>query len=118
MGIACTAQHSMLEDRGGACPQAASGGIGRYIKKKSLDPLETYVPAVLQARSQLLAAGTVMGKHNQPRRCGGWSGVGTGFSGSMHLPPSPKVLLMNLADLSLRSWFSSSPMFQRIVYQL
>ena len=41
--------------------QAAPGGLGRYIKKKSMDPLETYVPAVLQARAQLLQAGAVMG---------------------------------------------------------
>lgn len=32
-----------------------ASGLGRYIKKKSLDPLETYVPLVLQAQEQLLA---------------------------------------------------------------
>ena len=61
MGIACDAQCS-----DGWRPQADSGGIGRYIKKKSMDPLETYVPAVLQARSQLLAAGDVMGERSLP----------------------------------------------------
>jgi hypothetical protein len=28
-------------------------GINKYIKKKQLDPLETYVPLVLEARQQL-----------------------------------------------------------------
>ncbi|CAL8461812.1 g1343 [Coccomyxa elongata] len=37
-------------------------GIGRYIKKKALDPLITYVPAVLQAQKQLLSAGQLMGE--------------------------------------------------------
>ncbi|BDA41458.1 hypothetical protein COCOBI_02-2380 [Coccomyxa sp. Obi] len=37
-------------------------GIGRYIKKKALDPLITYVPAVLQAQKQLLNAGQLMGE--------------------------------------------------------
>lgn len=41
----------------------AAQGLGRYIKRKSMDPLETYVPAVLQARAQLLQAGAVMGAH-------------------------------------------------------
>ena len=36
-------------------------GLGRYIKKKAKAPLETYVPAVLQARGQMLKAGEVMG---------------------------------------------------------
>ena len=36
--------------------------FGRYIKKKKLDPLETYVPSVLQARLQLETAGRVMSK--------------------------------------------------------
>ncbi|CAL5222659.1 g5056 [Coccomyxa viridis] len=34
--------------------------MNRYIKKKSLDPLETYVPAVIQAREQLVDAGKLM----------------------------------------------------------
>lgn len=34
-------------------PQAS--GLSRYIKKKTLDPLETYVPLVLEAQEQLLA---------------------------------------------------------------
>jgi len=49
-------------------PQAAEGssrrGIGRYIKKKSLEPLETYVPAVVAARNQLRRAGTIMSEHH------------------------------------------------------
>jgi hypothetical protein len=36
-------------------------GLERYIKKKAKAPLETYVPAVLQARGQMLKAGEVMG---------------------------------------------------------
>lgn len=35
-------------------------GLSKYIKQKQLDPLETYVPVVLQARSQLVDAGQVM----------------------------------------------------------
>lgn len=60
----CIAWHAQRLD--GWHSQADSGGIGRYIKKKSMDPLETYVPAVLQARSQLLAAGDVMGERRPP----------------------------------------------------
>lgn len=40
-------------------------GYARYIKKKKLDPLETYVPSVLQARLQLETAGRVMSKPTQ-----------------------------------------------------
>lgn len=36
-------------------------GLDRYIKKKAKAPLETYVPAVLEARNQMLKAGEVMG---------------------------------------------------------
>ena len=35
-------------------------GLVRYIKKKKLEPLETYVPAVVAARNQLQRAGTIM----------------------------------------------------------
>ena len=35
-------------------------GIGRYIKKKKLDPLNTYVPAVIAAKNQLVRAGSIM----------------------------------------------------------
>ena len=45
-------------------PQAEEGsrrpGLGRYIKKKKLEPLETYVPAVVAARNQLQRAGSIM----------------------------------------------------------
>lgn len=37
-------------------------GYARYVKKKKLDSLETYVPSVLQARLQLETAGRVMSK--------------------------------------------------------
>ena len=39
--------------------------MGRYIKKKGLDPLDTYVPPVLQARQQLLKSGEIMGASNK-----------------------------------------------------
>ena len=35
-------------------------GLVRYIKKKKLEPLETYVPAVVAARNQLQRAGSIM----------------------------------------------------------
>lgn len=35
-------------------------GLGAYIKKKQLDPLDTYVPLVLEARDQLDAVGRAM----------------------------------------------------------
>ena len=41
---------------GGGCrasAQSRAQGLQRYIKKRQLDPLETYVPAVLSARDQL-----------------------------------------------------------------
>jgi hypothetical protein len=36
-------------------------GIERYVKKKKLDPLDTYVPLVLEARERLASLDTVMG---------------------------------------------------------
>lgn len=57
LALGFNTRHQALKPRS----QAAPGGLGRYIKRKSMDPLETYVPAVLQARSQLLQAGAVMG---------------------------------------------------------
>lgn len=35
-------------------------GLSRYIKRKRLEPLETYVPAVMAAQSQLALAGLAM----------------------------------------------------------
>jgi hypothetical protein len=43
--------------------QGGGRGLNRYIKKKSLDPLDTYVPPVLQARQQLQKSGEIMGAH-------------------------------------------------------
>lgn len=43
-----------------ASPATSNRGLARYIRKKRLDPLETYVPVVLSARSQLVSAGEVM----------------------------------------------------------
>lgn len=53
----------MSGTHGGGFLQGWGRGIGRYIKKKALDPLDTYVPPVLQARQQLLKAGEIMGAH-------------------------------------------------------
>jgi hypothetical protein len=36
-------------------------GLGRYVRKKSLEPLESYVPPVLQARIELQKCGDIMG---------------------------------------------------------
>ncbi|CAK0783810.1 hypothetical protein CVIRNUC_007010 [Coccomyxa viridis] len=53
-GIALIAQQSDSAWAG------ESRGMSRYVKKKALDPLETYVPAVIQARDQLVDAGKLM----------------------------------------------------------
>ncbi|KAK9787744.1 hypothetical protein WJX73_009949 [Symbiochloris irregularis] len=42
-------------------PACQARGFDRYVKKKPLDPLETYVPTVLLAKQQLERAGDVMG---------------------------------------------------------
>eukprot|EP00967_Tisochrysis_lutea_P013895 scaffold15568_cov19-Tisochrysis_lutea.AAC.2 len=41
-------------------PAKAERGLAMYIKKKALDPLETYVPVILEAREQLLEAGEAL----------------------------------------------------------
>lgn len=41
-----------------------SQGMNRYIRKRKLDPLDTYVPSVLRAKSQLIEVGNVMGTDN------------------------------------------------------
>lgn len=38
-------------------------GLDRYVKKKKLDPLDTYVPLVLEARDVLAELDGVMGEH-------------------------------------------------------
>jgi hypothetical protein len=40
--------------------------MDRYIRRKQLDPLETYVPVVLAAKDQLAQAGEFLGGR---RRC-------------------------------------------------
>ena len=45
--------------------QGGGRGLNRYIKKKSLDPLDTYVPPVLQARQQLQKSGEIMGAYSR-----------------------------------------------------
>eukprot|EP00882_Tetradesmus_deserticola_P001731 GHRQ01001860.1.p1 GENE.GHRQ01001860.1~~GHRQ01001860.1.p1 ORF type:complete len:265 (+),score=80.30 GHRQ01001860.1:175-969(+) len=40
-------------------PSPAYAGIDRYVKRKKLDPLETYVPLVLEARERLATLDTV-----------------------------------------------------------
>lgn len=37
-------------------------GLDRYVKKKKLDALDTYVPLVLEARDRLAGLGSVMGE--------------------------------------------------------
>lgn len=44
----------------GSSTNPFSKGLSKYIRQKQLDPLETYVPLVLEARTQLLEAGQVM----------------------------------------------------------
>jgi hypothetical protein len=39
-------------------------GIDRYVKRKKLDPLETYVPLVLEARERLATLDTVFGEQH------------------------------------------------------
>lgn len=41
---------------------AHAGGLSRYLKRKGLDPVDSYIPPVLQARQQLQKAGEVMGE--------------------------------------------------------
>ncbi|KAK9826631.1 hypothetical protein WJX74_006860 [Apatococcus lobatus] len=43
-------------------------GISRYVRTKQLDDLESYVPLVIEARSQLQKAGNVMGQDAQSAR--------------------------------------------------
>ena len=43
--------------------QSYQRGISRYVRTKQLDDLESYVPLVIEARSQLQKAGNLMGKH-------------------------------------------------------
>ncbi len=42
-------------------------GLDRYVKKKQLDPLDTYVPLVLEARDVLAGLDGVMGTAAKPR---------------------------------------------------
>jgi len=42
-------------------PARAEGGLARYIKKRKLEPLEAYVPAVVAAREQLAACQSQLG---------------------------------------------------------
>lgn len=41
---------------------AIQRGFSQYIKKRKLDPIETYIPAILQAKAQLLDVPSVAGK--------------------------------------------------------
>lgn len=44
-------------------PAFIQRGMSKYIKKKRYDPLDTYVPLVLEAKDQLELAGQVIMKH-------------------------------------------------------
>ncbi|KAG1663207.1 hypothetical protein FOA52_011300 [Chlamydomonas sp. UWO 241] len=63
---------SMTPSAASAAPQPmatlAAQGFGRYIKRKQLDPLETYVPLVLEAQAQLAASGGLMGSNKEAAR--------------------------------------------------
>ncbi|GIL52577.1 hypothetical protein Vafri_8401 [Volvox africanus] len=47
---------------GSSSVHAAGQGLNRYIRRKTLDPLETYVPLVLEARSVLSQAKSLAAK--------------------------------------------------------
>lgn len=51
-------------------------GLDRYVKKKQLDPLDTYVPLVLEARDVLAGLDGIMGEGR--RGCEAPAGRGTG----------------------------------------
>lgn len=57
-------------------PAAAAGneavvrGLDKYVKKKQLDPLDTYVPLLLEARDQLIRTGRVMCERSGPTAAG------------------------------------------------
>jgi hypothetical protein len=61
---------------------AQESGLGRYIKKKKLDPLDTYVPLVLQAQEQLLSLKGTVGE--APR----WSRSGEACHLALHRAPA------------------------------
>eukprot|EP00879_Flechtneria_rotunda_P023657 GHRR01025032.1.p1 GENE.GHRR01025032.1~~GHRR01025032.1.p1 ORF type:complete len:219 (+),score=98.76 GHRR01025032.1:374-1030(+) len=60
-------------------PQAAYAGLERYVKKKKLDPLDTYVPLVLEAKDRLAELQSVMAESpttaRQMLRSGPFSGL-------------------------------------------
>lgn len=45
----------------------AERGLSRYIRKKQLDPLVTYVPLVLEARNQLAASWALVTQEDDPK---------------------------------------------------
>lgn len=46
----------------GAAEAPERRGLSKYIKRKALDPIDSYLPPVLQARKQLVKAGEIMGR--------------------------------------------------------
>ena len=52
---------SCLQEDGSDTSSKRPRGFSRYVKKRKLDPLDSYIPALLQARLQLETAGKVMG---------------------------------------------------------
>ena len=52
---------SCLQEDGSDTSSKRPRGFSRYVKKRKLDPLDNYIPALLQARLQLETAGKVMG---------------------------------------------------------
>eukprot|EP00891_Asterochloris_glomerata_P005660 jgi/Astpho2/5660/Aster-x1308 len=53
--------NSDIEEDGSDTSSKRPRGFSRYVKKRKLDPLDNYIPALLQARLQLETAGKVMG---------------------------------------------------------
>lgn len=48
-------------------------GLQAYIKKKKLDPLDSYMPLALEARAQLERVRGIMGEYLQERACRGYA---------------------------------------------
>jgi len=72
---------------------AAPRGFGAYIRKRSLAPVDAYLPAVLAARAQLLAVDPLLGERREERGGRGGRTVGTLRAAASrptpHSTPSP-----------------------------
>ena len=59
--LASAATFRCLQEEGTGTSLNRPRGFARYVKKRKLDPLDSYIPSLLQARLQLETAGRVMG---------------------------------------------------------